>query len=117
MQHFTPSTGSALRTRALGLALAALLSPLGISQAMGSEHRRPVKVTATSGHVEVVHQVPGGTIVVGVDFGRSRPVVVENRRTVVVEKKSCHRHREVTVIKKHKNHGKHRNHRDSYACR
>ena len=130
MQHFIQSTKTFLKTRTLGLALVALLSPLSLNLAQGSEHRRPVKVTSTSGHVEVVHQIPGGIIVVGVDFGRSRPVHVENRRTVVVEKKPCHRHREVTIVRevprrevtviktvKHGRHGKHNKHRDTYACR
>ena len=130
MQHFKTSTAALLKTRTLGfglvLFLATLLTPFGRTFAHGNENHRPVKVTATSGHVEVVHQIPGGTIRVGVDYGRAgtghRDVTIvhqEPRREVTVIKTVQHGRcgKKVTVIEKYETHGKHRHHRDSYVSR
>ncbi len=126
MHHFTKSTGSIRNTRTLGFFLAALLCPLSLNLALANEHRRPVQVTATSGHVEVVHQVPGGTIVVGVDFGRTahrdRDVTIireipRNEVTVVKTVRHGRCGKKVTVIETYERHDKHRHHRDSYASR
>jgi hypothetical protein len=96
--------------KTLGLALAAFLLPAAASA------NGPVVVKKDlSGHVEVVHQMPGGTVVVGADWGKPKPapqvvvvkespkviVVKEQPKVVVVEKRGQaygHRNREVTVI-------------------
>lgn len=92
-----------LNLKLAGLALAGLL-PLS-AQAHGAPR--------VSGEVQVVHEVPGGVITVGAEWGRRpepRPqvVVVEDRRpeVVVVEKRrGCDwkrarkHHREVTIIR------------------
>ena len=106
MKLTTQNTRS-LKSKTLGLALAAVLIPSGLAMAHDGGHRDNVRTadvrTDLSGHVEVVHQVPGGVITVGADWGKDhrRPVVAE-RREVVVERgygRHHHREREVTVIR------------------
>ncbi|MDB5047521.1 MAG: hypothetical protein JWO30_592 [Fibrobacteres bacterium] len=99
------------KSKTLGLVLAAALIPAGLAVANDGYRSSPAVVRSNvSGHVEVVHQVPGGVITVGADWGKQRPapqvVVVENRRqVVVVEKKHGrghaygHRDREVTIVR------------------
>jgi hypothetical protein len=99
-------------TKTLGLALAAFLLP-----AAASANGPTVVKKDLSGHVEVVHQMPGGTVIVGADWGKPKPapqvvvvkespkvvVVKEKPKVVVVEKRGHaygHRDREVTVIRK-----------------
>jgi hypothetical protein len=50
------------------------------------------------GQVEIVREVPGGAVRVGVEVGRPRPVVVEEKKVIVVhEENRCPR--QVTVIR------------------
>ncbi|MEO7424394.1 MAG: hypothetical protein ABI036_04355 [Fibrobacteria bacterium] len=93
-----------IKSGTLGLALAAVLIPAALASANpGRAHGIPANV---SGHVEVVHQVPGGTVTVGAEWGRQpRPapqvVVVQSQPQVVVVERGnhCHRRdREVTII-------------------
>lgn len=91
--------GTNEKSRALSLGLAAILLATGLAMAdRGEGYRRPGEQVAASGHVEVVHQVPGGTVSVGVEIGRPRPVVVQPQPTVVVVEHESHRPREVTII-------------------
>jgi hypothetical protein len=107
MKYNTPIRN--LKSKTLGLALAAALIPAALASA--HEGRAPAIVrTNLSGHVEVVHQVPGGTVTVGADWGKQpRPapqvVVVQSRPQVVVVERENHRRfnrhgreREVTLI-------------------
>ena len=81
------------------LALAALL-PMAAQASDRWEHRD--SRSNLSGRVEVSHEIPGGVITVGADWGRQRPqpqvVVVENSRP------------EVIVIEKDRGHGRGRHH-------
>jgi hypothetical protein len=84
-----------LKSKTLGLAMAAVLIPGGVAMA----HDGAVVRKDLSGHVEVVHQVPGGTVVVGADWGKRRepaPVVVvqapPRREVVIIEKEHGHGH-------------------------
>jgi hypothetical protein len=107
-----------LKSKTLGLALAAVLIPGGL--AMAHDGNRPMVTRGNlSGHVEVVHQIPGGTVVVGAEWGKPRPTVVvqqppqvvvvqQQPQVVVIEKdhrhgwkhgRGHHRDREVTIIK------------------
>ncbi|GEM_PF-2503945 len=120
MKSLTNNIGSSkspFKSKTLGLALAAILIPGGLALAHdgdryngydnGSYNGRDAIVRRDlSGHVEVVHQVPGGVITVGADWGKDRrpPVVVERREVVEVERKhghgwGCHKDREVTIIR------------------
>lgn len=113
-------------SKTLGLALAAVLVPAGLSMASdGHRHRSAHNV---SGHVEVVKQIPGGVVTVGAEWGRPRPVIVQQPQVVVVEQrpqvvvvererprkvvvvreeKRCEPVREVTVIKtRERGHGR-----------
>jgi hypothetical protein len=108
---YSNDTQSTFKSKTLGLALAAFLIPVGMASAHDGNRSPAVVRTNLSGHVEVVHQVPGGVITVGADWGRQRPeppqvVVVQDRRreVVVVEKRhghgnGRHRDREVTIIR------------------
>lgn len=100
----TNATGFIPRSKALGwvgsrlavngLAMAASLAVmLPSGQAMAHGQDRNSNVT---GEVVVTKQIPGGTVTVGVGIGQPRPVVVEERRVVVVKERE--RPREVTVI-------------------
>src|SRR5258706_2822652 len=91
MKLLTNNTGNSFKSKTLGLALAAVLIPGGLALAHDGGH--PVIVrNDLSGHVEVVHQVPGGIITVGADWGKDRqpPVVVESREVVVIAKGHGH---------------------------
>ena len=117
-----------LKSKTLGLAMAAVLIPGGLAMANGghSVHKN------VSGRVEVVHQIPGGVVTVGAEWGKRRndppPVVIVQQpqpQVIVVEKDRGHHHkrdREVTIIReqprrpacekvvvieKHGNHGRH----------
>src|SRR4051812_43591075 len=86
-----------LKSKTLGLALAAFLIPVGIASAHDGYRTPAVVRTNVSGHVEVVHQVPGGVITVGADWGRQRPapqvvVVKEQPQVIVVEQRHKHKH-------------------------
>ncbi len=94
------------KSKTLGLALATMLVPAAMASAYVG-HAAPVAVRSDlSGHVEVVHQVPGGTVTVGADWGKQRrpepAVVVVQEPPQVVEVREIHhrRHhgREVTII-------------------
>lgn len=97
-----------IKSKTLGLAFAAVLIPAAMASA--NPGHRQVGPANLSGHVEVVHQVPGGTVTVGADWGKQpRPapqvVVVQSQpQVVVVERENhgrFHRHRrdrEVTII-------------------
>ena len=121
-------TGS-FKSKTLGLAMAAVLIPGSMAMASG-RHGGP----NVSGQVEVVHQVPGGVVTVGAEWGRRRndppPVVIVQApqpQVIVVEKDRGHHHkrdREVTIIReqprrhvekvvvieKHGGHGRHDRH-------
>ena len=109
---------NSLKSKTLGLALAAVLIPGGL--AMAHDGNRPMVTRGNlSGHVEVVHQIPGGTVVVGAEWGKPRPTVVvqqppqvvvvqQQPKVVVIEKdhrhgwehgRGHHKDREVTVIR------------------
>ena len=103
MNRAEPSKTPAARVgrggKALGLAIAASLAALALSPA-GAMAYGPYGRQGNSnvtGEVVVTKQVPGGTVTVGVGLGQPRPVVVEERKVVVVEKQECPR--EVTVIR------------------
>jgi hypothetical protein len=104
MKLTNTNTNKSLKSKTLGLALAAVLIPGGL--ALAHDGGRPMVTRGNvSGHVEVVHEIPGGTVVVGADWGKPRPtVVVERREVVVVEKehrhgRGHHRDREITIIR------------------
>jgi hypothetical protein len=90
--------------KTLGLALAAFLLP-----AAASAHGPVAVKKDLSGHVEVVHQMPGGTIVVGADWGKPKPapqvvVVKESPKVIVVKEQP-----KVVVVEKHGHHyGRHK---------
>lgn len=116
-----------LKSKTLGLAMAAVLIPGGLAMAGDGHHAR----RNVSGSVEVVHQIPGGVVTVGAEWGKRRndppPVVIVQQpqpQVIVVEKDRGHHHkrdREVTIIReaprrhvekvvvieKHGGHGKH----------
>jgi len=99
MNNLKNEIGQHSKSRTLNLGLAAVLLTTGLAMANhGEYHRGSQEQIAASGHVEVVHQVPGGTISVGVEIGRPRTVVVQPQPSVVVVEPECHRTREVTVI-------------------
>jgi hypothetical protein len=98
MRNVNLETQSNFKSCIRHLAMAALFTPLGLVFAHDRYAHQPALVTSTSGHVEVVHQIPGGVVTVGVEFGRPKPVIVEERHEVVVER-PCHRQREVTIIR------------------
>jgi hypothetical protein len=104
-----------LKSKTLGLALAAALLPL-TAQANDRSHYQAAPRANLSGTVEVTHQIPGGVITVGAEWGRPKPqvVVVQDRRpdvvgvemrqsqVVVVGKergRSHKRNREVTIVR------------------
>lgn len=117
---------NSLKSKTLGLAMAAVLIP---GLAMASDRHRAGR--NVSGSVEVVHQIPGGVVTVGAEWGNRRndppPVVIVQQpqpQVIVVEKDRGHHHkrdREVTIIReqprrhvekvvvieKHGHHGKH----------
>jgi hypothetical protein len=99
------SNNNSLKSKTLGLALAAVLIPGGL--AMANDHRPMVKRGNLSGHVEVVHQIPGGTVVVGAEWGRPKPTVVVQQppQVVVVQQQP-----QVVVIEKDRGHGHGRGH-------
>ena len=90
-----------LKTKMAGLALAGLL-PL---TAQAGDFHRHRGVSNVSGEVEVTHQIPGGVITVGAEWGR-RPqpqpqvVVVQDRRPDVVVVHEERRRPDVVVIEK-----------------
>ncbi|HKP98508.1 MAG TPA: hypothetical protein VJ385_22450 [Fibrobacteria bacterium] len=102
-----PNGTQTLKSRTLGLALAAFLIPAG----MASAHDRAPAIVKTnlSGHVEVVHQVPGGVVTVGADWGKQRQapqvVVVEERPQVIIVEKRGRRYNH----RDHRDHGRDRN--------
>lgn len=81
----------------LGLLMAALV-PTGAALAHGSGHGHSHRGPDVSGTVVVTKQIPGGVVTVGATIGKPRPVVVEERRVVVVEKQAP---RKVVVVHKH----------------
>jgi hypothetical protein len=85
------------KAAALGLLMSALV-PTGAALAHGSEHGHSHRGPDVSGTVVVTKQIPGGVVTVGATIGRPRPVVVEERRVVVVEKQAP---RKVVVVHKH----------------
>jgi hypothetical protein len=92
-----------MKTKLAGLALAGLL-PL-TAQANDGRHSRGV--SRVSGEVEVVHQIPGGVITVGAEWGhRPQPqpqvVVVQDRRPDVVV---VHENRRPDVVVIERGHG------------
>jgi hypothetical protein len=93
-----------LKPKLAGLALAGLL-PLS-AQANDWHHSRGV--SRVSGEVEVTHQIPGGVITVGAEWGhRPQPqpqvVVVQDRRPDVVV---VHEQRRPDVVVIEKGHGR-----------
>ncbi len=92
-----------LKPKMAWLALAGLL-PLAAQADVGRPYRdRGARV---SGEVQVTHQIPGGTVTVGAEWGR-RPqpqvVVVQDRRPDVVV---AHDHKpEVVVVERRHGHG------------
>lgn len=94
------SNNNSLKTKTMGLALAAVLIPGGL--AMANDHR-PMRGNL-SGHVEVVHEIPGGVVTVGADWGRPRPTVVVQQppQVVVVQQQP---QPQVVVIEKDRGHG------------
>jgi hypothetical protein len=99
------SKTNSLKSKTLGLAMAAVLIPGGMAMATdGHAVRKNV-----SGHVEVVHQIPGGVVTVGADWGKRRndppPVVIVQQpqpQVIVVEQQRGVPHkrdREVTIIR------------------
>lgn len=104
MKHLNNKTGS-LKSKTLGLAMAAVLIPGGMAMANGGHHVGK----NVSGHVEVVHQIPGGVVTVGAEWGKRRndppPVVIVQQpqpQVIIVEKEHGRHHkrdREVTIIR------------------
>ena len=95
------SNNNSLKTKTMGLALAAVLIP---GLAMANDHRHAGMPGNLSGHVEVVHEIPGGVVTVGADWGRPRPtVVVEQPPQVVVVQQQPQP--QVVVIEKDRGHG------------
>lgn len=85
--------------RKLGITFAITLSATlflaGTVSAHGRKDRQPIVVTSNAyGHVEVVHQIPGGTIIVGAGYGRPRHKRHHREVTIIREEPR----REVTVI-------------------
>jgi hypothetical protein len=121
------SKTNSLKSKTLGLAMAAVLIPGGLAMAGDGHHAR----RNVSGSVEVVHQIPGGVVTVGAEWGKRRndppPVVIVQQpqpqpqpQVIVVEReRPRHRDREVTIIRnepacekvvvieKHGNRGRH----------
>ncbi|MDB5105489.1 MAG: hypothetical protein JWP91_3178 [Fibrobacteres bacterium] len=115
MKLFNP-TRTNLKSKTLGLAMAAVLIPGGLALAHDGRYDSRSNV---SGHVEVVHEIPGGVVTVGADWGKRRsdppPVVIvqeaPRREVVYVEKehdrgwhgrghgRGHHKDREVTIIR------------------
>jgi hypothetical protein len=93
---------NSLKSKTLGLALAAVLIPGGL--AMANDHRHMGARSDLSGHVEVVHEIPGGVVTVGADWGRPRPTVVVQQppQVVVVQQQP---QPQVVVIEKDRGHG------------
>ncbi len=89
---------NSLKSKTLGLALAAVLIPAALASATDRNHPSSGR-NNVSGHVEVVRQTPGGVVTVGVDWGKRRsdppPVVIVQeapRREVIVVEKVVERH-------------------------
>lgn len=91
--HPTLKSGKAA---ALGLMMAALI-PTGAALAHGSSHGHSHGGPDVSGTVVVTKQIPGGVVTVGATIGKPRPVVVEQRKVVVVEKQAPSK---VVIVKK-----------------
>lgn len=86
------------KSKTLGLLLAALL-PTGAAIASHDEVRRHSRGDVeVGGTVVVTKEIPGGVITVGATIGHPRPVVVESRKVVVVEKEHCPP-QQVTIIR------------------
>ena len=87
------------KTKTLGLLLAALV-PTGAALADGgyyNGHRdRGVQAVGT---VEITKEIPGGIITVGATIGNPRPVVVEERKVVVIKQEERCAPREVVVVR------------------
>jgi hypothetical protein len=83
----------------LGLALAA--AAVLPHPAAAHDRREGRAVPEVHGRVEVVREVPGGTVSVGVEVGRPRPqvVVVEQPRPVVIVHQEERCPRQVTVVR------------------
>jgi len=107
------------KSKTLGLLLAALV-PTGAALADGGYHHghRDRGIDAV-GSVVVTKEIPGGVITVGATIGNPRPVVVEERKVVVVrQEERCepqkvvviHKapvvEKKVVVIEKHGRHGR-----------
>lgn len=85
-------------SKTLGLLLAALL-PTGAALAGHDEvYRHSRNSVDVGGTVVVTKEIPGGVITVGATIGNPRPVVVEQRKVVVVEKQHCPP-QQVTIIR------------------
>lgn len=81
-----------IKATALALALAALPAA-----AHGNGYDRRADATEVRGGVEIVRETPQGTVVVSAEVGHPRPVVVAEKKVVVVEERRAPR--EVTVIR------------------
>lgn len=96
------------KTKTLGLALAAFLIPAGIASAYDGGHSASGQKNL-SGHVEVVKQVPGGTVTVGVQIGKQprQPQVVVVRdepKVIVVDKQRGHGWRDREERREYRDH-------------
>ena len=91
--------GNLSKTKTLGLLLAALV-PTGAALADGGYHNghrdRGVQAVGT---VVVTKEIPGGIITVGATIGHPRPVIVEERKVVVVRQEERCAPREVVVVR------------------
>lgn len=102
---------NSLKSKTLGLALAAVLIPATLASATDRNHPSSGR-NNVSGQVEVVRQTPGGVVTVGVDWGKRRsdpdPVVIvqeaPRREVIVVEK----------VVERHHGSGHHKHHEKHY---
>jgi hypothetical protein len=108
------------KSKTLGLLLAALV-PTGAALADGGYHHghRDRGIEAV-GSVVVTKEIPGGVITVGATIGNPRPVVVEERKVVVVKREErCEPrkvvvvreapvvHKKVVIVEKHGRHDRH----------
>lgn len=102
---------NSLKSKTLGLSLAAVLIPATLASATDRSHPSSGRHNV-SGNVEVVRQTPGGVVTVGVDWGKRRsdpaPVVIvqeaPRREVIVVEK----------VVERHHGRGHHKHHDKHY---
>lgn len=87
------------KTKALGL-LVAVLVPAGAAFAdRAYYHGSRERGIDVSGTVVLSKEIPGGVITVGGTFGNPRPVVVEERKVVVVRQEERCEPRKVVIVR------------------